>query len=120
MQGVIYAYAFRFLDFRFLPSNNLSIFLRDVGEEIQCEESARKKGIVVVVGSPAELSAIAGEMKVSAKVGKNIRLYAMTNRFPDRYTDNKCRSKQKRRIHPENVRKITFKSTFPNKHTTLR
>ena len=60
-------------------------FQRDVGEKIQCDESARKKGIVVKVASPTELSVIAGEMKVSAKVGKNIRLYAMTNRFPDRY-----------------------------------
>ena len=47
-------------------------------------ETARKKGIVVEVGSPAGLSVIAGEREVSANVGQNIRLYAMTNRFPDR------------------------------------
>ena len=40
---------------------------------------------MVEVGSPTELSVIAGEMKVSKKVGKNVRLYAMTNSFPDRY-----------------------------------
>ena len=49
------------------------------------DETARKKGIVVEVGSPTDLSVIAGEMKVSKKVGKNVRLYAMTNSFPDRY-----------------------------------
>ena len=54
---------------------------------MQCEESARRKGIVVEVGNPSELIVIAGEMKATAKVGKNIRLYAMTNRFPDRWVD---------------------------------
>ena len=57
-----------------------------MGEEVypKCKESAEKKGIVVQVGPPGELSVIAGEAKVSAKAGKNIRLYAMTSRFPAR------------------------------------